>query len=109
MAASRRKLSAAIEVAVVTRSRRRCALCFGLLGDVEVKRGQIAHVDRGRTNDAEDKLAFLCLPHHDEYDTTPSQSKRFTPDELRKYRDGLYTLWLTSQRSLGQMSPRRQG
>ena len=90
MAASRKKLSAAIEVSVVTRSRRRCALCFGLFDDVEVKRGQIAHMDRDRTNDAEDNLAFLCLPHHDEYDTTPSQSKRFTADELRKYRDDLY-------------------
>jgi len=90
MATSRKKLSAAIDVSVVTRSKRRCALCFGLFGDVEVKRGQIAHVDRDRTNDAEDNLAFLCLPHHDEYDTTPSQSKRFTPDELRKYRDDLH-------------------
>ena len=86
MAAPRKKLAAAIEVSGVTRSRRRCALCFGLFGDVAVKRGQIAHVDRDRSNDAEDNLAFLCLTHHDEYDTTPSQSKRFTPEELGKYR-----------------------
>jgi hypothetical protein len=90
MATSRKKLSVGVEVSVVSRSKRRCALCFGLFRDVEVKRGQIAHVDRDRTNDAEDNLAFLCLPHHDEYDTTPSQSKRFTPDELRQYRDELY-------------------
>lgn len=94
MVTPRKKLRPNVEVRILTLSKRRCALCFGLYGDVDVKQGQIAHIDHDRTNDDEDNLAFLCLPHHDEYDTKPSQSKRFTPDELRKYRSDLYTLMI---------------
>jgi hypothetical protein len=30
------------------------------------------------------------MPHHDEYDSTPSQSKAITPDELKAYVSSLY-------------------
>lgn len=86
----RKKIHANVQAQVVLLSRRRCALCFGLYADAEVKRGQIAHVDRDATNDADANLAFLCLPHHDEYDARPSQSKGFTPEELLRYRSALY-------------------
>jgi len=92
MVETRKKLSPKLKVRILTLSKRRCALCFGLYADLDVKRGQIAHLDRHRTNNDEDNLAYLCLPHHDEYDTKPSQSKRFTPDELRRYRGQLYAL-----------------
>ncbi len=92
MVETRKKLPPKLEVRILTLSRRRCALCFGLYADLDVKRGQIAHLDRHRTNNHTDNLIYLCLPHHDEYDTKPSQSKRFTPDELRKYRGQLYAL-----------------
>ena len=34
-------------------------------------------------------MAFLCLPHHDEYDGQTSQSKRWTPKELTKSKKNL--------------------
>src|SRR5688500_10505080 len=75
---------------VLFASRRRCALCFGLYDDLSPKRGQLAHVDRDATESGFDNLCFLCLPHHDEYDSRNSQSRRFTPAELLLYRERLY-------------------
>ena len=69
--------------------RRRCALCHGLFGDLAVKEGQLAHVDHDPSNSSEDNLAFLCLNHHDQYDSKRSQSKGVTPAELRVYRAAL--------------------
>ncbi len=70
---------------VLTRTGRRCPFCFGLEGDLAVKKGQIAHVDRDSKNNNEDNLVFLCLPHHDEYDSSTSQSKGLRASELRFY------------------------
>lgn len=75
---------------VVTRSRRRCCLCFWLEGKDEVQKGQIAHLDRNNENSEEDNLVFLCLQHHDEYDSKTSQSKGLREDEVRHWRDVLY-------------------
>lgn len=83
-------LSKRVEADVLIRSRRRCALCFGLDGDSSEKRGQIAHIDRQRTNDDPDNLCYLCVQHHDEYDSKRSQTKGLTPAELRHYRDALF-------------------
>ena len=82
-------LAKAIEAEILIRSRRRCALCFGLSGDLSEKPGQIAHIDRQRTNDDPNNLCYLCLPHHDEYDSRRSQTKSLTAAELRHYRDEL--------------------
>lgn len=71
-------------------SKRRCCLCFGLHGDLQVKRGQIAHLDRDNANNDPDNLAFLCLQHHDEYDSRTSQSKGFREEEVKAYRKELY-------------------
>lgn len=62
-----------------------------------MKKGQIAHLDRDRTNNAEDNLAFLCLDHHDEYDSKTSQSKGLTEQEVKVYREQLYQ-WVLSRR-----------
>ena len=78
------------EAGVLTKSRRRCCLCVGLYGDMGQKEGQIAHADRNRTNNKPDNLAFLCLPHHNEYDTRTSQSKGMTEQELKYYRKQLF-------------------
>jgi hypothetical protein len=77
------------ETDVLARSRHRCALCFGLYRDPAVKQGQIAHVDHNRANAAYENLVFLCLPHHDQYDSSTSQSKNFGPGEVRRYRTEL--------------------
>ena len=85
----RPKLPAAIETAVLTRSRRRCCLCVYLDDNDVVRRGQVAHLNRERTDNRFENLVWLCLEHHDEYDSRTSQSKGLTEAEVRHYRDGL--------------------
>ncbi len=69
---------------ILVESHRRCAMCFHLEGDLAQKSGQLAHIDRDRSNDVEQNLVFLCLAHHDEYDAKQSQSKGWQPAELRE-------------------------
>lgn len=71
-------------------SRRRCCMCFGLKGDVEVKEGQIAHLDRDRANPDPSNLAFLCQECHTQYDRKSNRVLGFTPEEVRFYRDRLF-------------------
>jgi hypothetical protein len=78
------------EQEVLERSGRRCCLCYGLYGSLEVKHGQIAHLDGNRDNNNVRNLAFLCFEHHDEFDSTPSQSKGWTIKEAKRYRTMLY-------------------
>jgi hypothetical protein len=77
---------------VVTSSRRRCCVCFALQRDDGEKKGQIAHLDHNPANNGEDNLAFLCLEHHDQYDSRTSQSKGLTIDELKRYRTELLSV-----------------
>jgi hypothetical protein len=88
----RRAIPLETEALVLVKSRRRCCLCFGLNRDVSIVRGQIAHVDRDAANSDPDNLAFLCLLHHDLYDSRSLQSKGMTPTELRSYRDELHSV-----------------
>ena len=78
------------ERAVLTKSHRRCSLCFGLDANLEIKQGQIAHLDKNPKNNSEDNLCFLCLDHHDAYDTKTSQSKGLEIGEVKEYRADLY-------------------
>jgi hypothetical protein len=71
---------------VLLRSRRRCCVCFALSGDSTPKRGQIAHLDRDASNNVTENLAFLCLEHHDEYDSRTRQSKSMTEREVKQFR-----------------------
>lgn len=87
---SRVPISTETQELVLTKSARRCALCFGFEGSLRRKPGQLAHIDRDHSNSTESNLAFLCLEHHDEYDTKRSQSKGITERELRHYRDRLH-------------------
>jgi hypothetical protein len=81
-----------IEQEVLRLCRRRCCLCYGLSNDLTVKQGQIAHLDRNPANFELGNLAFLCLFHHDQYDTRTSQSKRLTESEGRYFRQTLHDL-----------------
>ena len=72
------KISEPIQTEVLTKSRRRCCICFGLNRDEEIKKGQIAHRDGNPNNNNIDNLAFLCFDHHDDYDSKTSQSKSLT-------------------------------
>lgn len=86
---ARAPIPQAVQEEVLTKSARRCALCYGLDGSLAQKEGQIAHVDRDHSNAALKNLAFLCLEHHDKYDSRRSQSKGFIPGELLVYRESL--------------------
>ena len=83
---ARQKPARDTETQVLIDSRRRCLFCFGLHGDFAEKKGQVAHIDGDRSNSVMENLAFLCMDHHDQYDSTTSQSKSLTLDELRTYR-----------------------
>ena len=87
---TRRAISDQTQTRVLLRSRRRCCLCFWLKGEDEVKKGQLAHLDGDHENSVEGNLAFLCLEHHDEYDSTPRVSKGLREREVRQWRDELY-------------------
>jgi len=39
-----------------------------------------------------ENAVYLCQPHHDEYDSKPSQTKGITPDELRAHQLALYEI-----------------
>jgi hypothetical protein len=86
----RAKLPKAAETAVLTRSARRCCICFALHGDDAVKAGQIAHLDDDRSNNDLDNLAWLCLDHHGQWHTRANVTKGFKPDEVKAYRAQLY-------------------
>ena len=88
----RKRISADVEVQVLDRCRRRCALCYTLSGDLTERLGQIAHLDNNRTNDREDNLAFLCMDHHSVYDSTTSQHKNYSIQEVKTARNNLYKL-----------------
>ncbi len=80
------KIPQQIETQILLNSRRRCCICFGLKRDTRIKQGQIAHLDKNRNNNKVDNLAFLCLSHHDSYDTKTSQSKGLTINEIKTFR-----------------------
>lgn len=86
----RKKTPPNTETEVLTRSARRCCICFGVQMDASAKKGQIAHLDGNPANTDFDNLVFLCMPHHDEYDSTTRQSKGLTSHEVKAYRTLLY-------------------
>jgi hypothetical protein len=86
---ARKKTPPSTELDVLTRTARRCALCFGLEGDLSRKKGQIAHIDHDPSNTDPGNLVFLCLDHHDEYDSTTRFAKGVTELELKAYQSVL--------------------
>lgn len=88
----RKKIPQETEKKVLVKSKRRCAICFGLDSNTEEIEGQIAHLDQDSSNNKLQNLVFLCFKHHDKYDSTTSQSKNYTKKEVEHYRDELYDL-----------------
>jgi hypothetical protein len=79
----RKKLPESVEAQILTECRRRCCLCQYLDNKTTpVVQGQIAHIDHDRSNNKPDNLAYLCMLHHDTYDSTTSQSKGITAAEV---------------------------
>lgn len=87
--ARRATVTAEVMAEVLVRSRRRCCICFALASDDAEKKGQVAHLDRDATNGSLENLVFLCFDHHDQYDSSTSQSKGLTVHEVQRYRDQL--------------------
>ena len=86
----RKKTPTPTETAVLTKCARRCPVCYHLYGDLEVKLGQIAHLDQNPANTQEENLSFMCMPHHSEYDSKTSQHKNYTHAEIIELRSRLY-------------------
>lgn len=92
---SRRYIPEETQTTVLTRSGRRCCMCFGLQADSSIRKGQIAHVDQNSANNDVNNLVFLCFDHHDEYDSKTSQSKGLLAAEVVTYREKLFD-WISS-------------
>ncbi len=88
----RKKIGQVTETQVLVHCRRRCCLCVFLEGRMDVRAGQIAHIDRNRSNNKADNLVWLCLEHHNQYDSRTSQTKNLTSDEIKEYRNRLHDL-----------------
>lgn len=88
--ADRKPIPKMIEAEVLFECRRRCCLCFYYQNRDEVRRGQIAHLNHDRSDDRKVNLVYLCFEHHDEYDSTTSQSKGLNEAEVRRCRDMIY-------------------
>lgn len=97
---SRKPIPPTIQAEVVIKSRRRCALCVYLDGNANERPGQIAHINGNRDDNRLDNLVWLCLEHHDKFDSKTSQTKNYTSLEVRTYRDKLY-----SQHAAAEYSP----
>lgn len=97
---ARPKIPKEIETRVLTTCLRRCCVCYFVHGVTTPKKGQIAHINKKREDHRYENLAFLCLEHHDEYDSTTSQSKNFTPGEIFHYKDCLIEALGNNTRSM---------
>lgn len=90
MKKSRNHIPEKIKTHVLTRSKRRCCLCYFLSDNKVPMRGQLSHINHNPNDNRIDNLVFLCLSHHDEYDSKTSQSKGFTEHEIKYYKNKLY-------------------
>lgn len=86
----RKKTPEDIEAEVLTKSLRRCTLCFHLKNNLKKKHGQIAHLNGDRTDYRMDNLAFMCLKHHTLFDSRTNQHKNYTLKEVKTARARLY-------------------
>jgi len=86
----RRSLSPEEEADILQKCLRRCCVCYALDGDDSEKKGHLAHLDHNRANGHPDNFVFLCLVHHNAYDTRMPQAKNMTEREVRGYRRRLH-------------------
>lgn len=87
---TRKPISKDIELRVLLACGRRCCLCLYLNDRDEVRKGQLGHLNHQPEDARFENLVWLCLEHHDEFDSRTSQSKGLTEQEVRAYRDRLY-------------------
>ncbi|MDO8613275.1 MAG: hypothetical protein Q7R32_10715 [Dehalococcoidia bacterium] len=106
-AISRKTIPKEVETQVLVASRRRCCLCYFLDEKRTECKGQIAHLNQNRARVSFADLVYLCLNHHDEFDSSTRLSKGLTPHEVRHHRDELYkklgTRAVASRRARGKL------
>lgn len=85
MSSRRRKIPKKVQNIVFETSGRRCCVCFVIHKDDAVKPGQIAHLNHDRSDNSPNNLVFLCLAHHNEFDSRMSQSKGISTHEIKHY------------------------
>lgn len=62
-------------------------------------------MDRDASNNEIENFAFLCLTHHNQYDTRTSQTKGLTEGEVRHFRQKLHDLIARDPDSLLSAAP----
>ena len=88
---ARKKIPEDIQEALLVRCQRVCCLCHWLNRSLTPDlQGQIAHVNHNHEDNRLENLAYLCLRHHDTYDSTPRQTKKLKAQELIECRERLY-------------------
>lgn len=87
---TRKSIPPVIQADVVIKSKRRCALCVGLNENTSERLGQIAHLNGDHSDSRFENLVWLCLEHHDKFDSKTSQTKNYTQIEVKNHRDNLY-------------------
>jgi hypothetical protein len=89
--ADRPKVPSGLEDDVLSKSARRCAMCFYLKRDFDAKlQGQMHHIDENPKNNRLDNLVYLCHDHHDDCHTQRWLSKKIRPNEIKRWRKHLY-------------------
>lgn len=96
---TRKPIPPVVQADVVISSRRRCPLCVFLDDNESERPGQIAHLNGDHSDNRFENLTWLCLEHHDKFDSTTSQTKNYTQVEVRNYRDRLYQRYAASDYS----------
>jgi len=87
---NRSSIPKAILTSVLVKSRRRCCICYFVDNILDPQKGQIAHLNHDPEDNRPGNLVYLCLRHHDEYDSTTSQSKGFLESEVRHYQSEMF-------------------
>ncbi|WP_272693664.1 hypothetical protein [Providencia sp. PROV039] len=88
MSQQRKPVAVSVQNKVLNDCRYRCAICFGLHGDLTSREGagQIAHIDQDNSNNNESNLVFLCFDHHNQYDSQTRQGKNITAGNLKTWK-----------------------
>lgn len=66
-------------------------------GNESERSGQIAHLNGDNSDSRFENLVWLCLEHHDKFDSKTSQTKNYTPIEVKIYRNKLYQRYAASE------------
>lgn len=101
---TRKTISPTVQADLLLKARRRCALCVGIDGNDSERPGQIAHLNGDHSDNRLENLVWLCLEHHDKFDSKTSQTKNYTQIEVRNYRESLYARYASPNYDVDDIS-----